>query len=82
MNKVFIECEALIEKYNLNKETIEKQLATMKVDEKAENFVVGYEADSHYTLLGKVLDNHEIVLTHIEKAIAFEKMDNSDLFQM
>lgn len=82
MNQVLIECNELIDEYKLNKETIETQLASMKMEDHAENFVVGYAADSKFILLGKVMEGNQVVLTHIEKAIAFEKMDNSDLFQM
>lgn len=82
MNKVLIECNELIDEYKLNKETIETQLASMKMEDHAENFVVGYVTDSQFTLLGEVRDGNQVVLTHIEKAIASEKMDNSDLFNL
>ena len=80
MNKVIIECNKLIDKYRLNKENISKQLESMNIEKGAKNFIIGYTDDPHYTLIGEIKDN-QVVLTNIEKAIAFEEMDNTDLYE-
>ena len=80
MNKVLIECDTLIDKYELNRDSIVKQLQSMKIDKEEEDFIIAYDDDFKYTLIGEINDN-QVVLTNIEKAIAFEKMDNTDLYE-
>jgi len=80
MNKVIIECYELIDKYGLKEENILKQLESIKIEKGAENFVIAYYNDSYYTLIGEIKGN-QVVLTNIEKAIAFRRMDNTDLFE-
>ncbi|MDK2919832.1 MAG: hypothetical protein PWQ37_2565 [Candidatus Petromonas sp.] len=80
MNKVIIESDKLIDEYELDRENILKQLESMNIEKGAKNFIIGYTDDPHYTLIGKIRGN-QVVLTNIEKAIAFRKMDNSDLFE-
>jgi hypothetical protein len=80
MNKVLIGCSELIDKYELNRDSILKQLQSMEVDKGTEEFVIVYNNNLHYTLIGEIMNN-QVVLTNIEKAIAFRKMDNSDLFE-
>lgn len=80
MNKVFIECEELIEVYKLNKEDIIKQLEAIKI-EKDRDFIITYENDFRFTLVGEMSKNNaRITLTNIIKADDFREMDNSDLF--
>ncbi len=67
MNKVLIECDELIDEYELNEEKILKQLQSMKIEKGAEDFVIVYNNDSHYTLIGEIKGN-QVVLTNIEKA--------------
>ncbi|TZE82084.1 hypothetical protein [Calorimonas adulescens] len=80
MNKVIIKCAELVDKYKLNRDCILKQLQSMKIDKGAENFVIAYYNDSHYTLIGEIKGN-QVILTNIIKAIAFKEMDNSDIFE-
>ena len=81
MNKVFIECEELIEAYKLNKEDIIKQLEAIKI-EKDQDFIIAYDKDFKFTLAGEMNKNSTlIVLTNIIKADDYREMDNSDLFQ-
>lgn len=80
MNKVLIECAELIDKYELNRDSIVKQLQSMKIDKGKENFIIAYDDNFKYTLIGEINDN-QVVLTNIKKAIAFEKMDNTDLYE-
>jgi hypothetical protein len=80
MNKVIIECDELIDEYELVRENILKQLESMNIEKGAKNFVIAYYNDTHYTLIGEIKGN-QIFLTNIEKAIAFRKMDNTDLFE-
>ena len=80
MNKVLIECGALIDKYRLNKENILKLLESMNIEKGAKNFIIGYTDDPCYTLIGE-FNGNQVVLTNIEKAIAFEEMDNTDLYE-
>lgn len=81
MNKVIIECTELVDKYELRKEDIIKQLETIKI-EKDQDFVIAYDKDFRFTLVGEMSkNNNSIVLTNIIKADDFRKMDNSDLFQ-
>jgi len=81
MNKVFIECEELIEVYKLNKEDIIKQLEAIKI-EKDRDFIITYENDFRFTLVGEMSKNNTLVtLTNIIKASEYEEMDNSDLFE-
>lgn len=81
MNKVTIECTELVDKYELRKEDIIKQLETIKI-EKDQDFVIAYDKDFRFTLAGKMNKNNTlIILTNIIKADDYRKMDNSDLFQ-
>ena len=81
MNKVLIECDTLIDEYELSRENIIKQLETIKI-EKDQNFVIAYDKDFRFTLVGEMSkNNNSIVLTNIIKADDFREMDNSDLFQ-
>jgi hypothetical protein len=80
MNKVLIECDTLIDKYELNRDNILKQLQSMEIDKKEENFIIAYNDDFKYTLIGEI-KNNQVILTNIKKAIAFEKMDNTDLYE-
>jgi len=81
MNKVIIECTELVDKYELRKEDIIKQLETIKI-EKDQDFVIAYDKDFRFTLVGQMSkNNNSIILTNIIKADDFREMDNSDLFQ-
>ncbi len=80
MNKVLIERGALIDKYRLNKENILKLLESMNIEKGAKNFIIAYTDDPCYTLIGEINGN-QVVLTNIEKSIAFEEMDNTDLYE-
>lgn len=80
MNKVLIECGALIDKYELNRDSIMEQLQSIEVDKGTEGFITAYNDDFRYTLVGEIKEN-QVVLTNIEKAIAFRRMDNTDLFE-
>lgn len=81
MNKVLIECDTLIDEYELSRENIIKQLETIKI-EKDQDFVIAYDKDFRFTLVGEMSkNNNSIVLTNIIKADDFREMDNSDLFE-
>ena len=81
MNKVTIECTELVDKYELRKEDIIKQLETIKI-EKDQDFVIAYDKDFRFTLVGEMSkNNNSIILTNIIKADDYREMDNSDLFQ-
>lgn len=81
MNKVIIECTELVDKYELRKEDIIKQLETIKI-EKDQDFVIAYDKDFRFTLVGEMSkNNNSVILTNIIKADDFMEMDNSDLFQ-
>lgn len=81
MNKVIIECTELVDKYELRKEDIIKQLETIKI-EKDQDFVIAYDKDFRFALVGEMSkNNNSIILTNIIKADDFREMDNSDLFQ-
>ena len=81
MNKVTIECTELVDKYELRKEDIIKQLETIKI-EKDQDFVIAYDKDFRFTLVGQMSkNNNSIILTNIIKADDFREMDNSELFQ-
>jgi len=80
MNKVIIECDTLIDKYKLNKDSILKQLQSMKIDKGTESFITAYNDDFRYTLIGEIKKN-QVFLTNIIKAIAFKEMDNTDLYE-
>ena len=81
MNKVIIECAELVDKYELiNRDSILKQLQSMEIDKGIEDFIIAYNDDFRYTLIGEI-KSKQVVLTNIEKAIAFEKMDNTDLYE-
>jgi len=47
MNKVFIECDELIDEYKLNKEDIIKQLEVIKI-EKDRDFIIAYDKDFRF----------------------------------
>ena len=81
MNKVIIECTELVDKYELRKEDIIKQLETIKI-EKDQDFVIAYDKDFRFTLVGQMSkNNNSIILTNIIKADDFREMDNSDLYE-
>jgi len=81
MNKVIIECTELVDKYELRKEDIIKQLETIEI-EKDQDFVIAYDKDFRFTLVGEMSkNNNSIILTNIIKADDYREMDNSDLFQ-
>jgi len=81
MNKVIIECTELVDKYELRKEDIIKQLETIEI-KKDQDFVIAYDKDFRFTLIGEMCENNSlVVLTNIIKADDFREMDNSDLFQ-
>jgi hypothetical protein len=81
MNKVLIECDTLIDKYELSKEDIIKQLETVEI-KKDQDFIIAYDKDFRFTLVGEMSkNNNSIILTNIIKADDFREMDNSDLFQ-
>lgn len=80
MNKVLIECDTLIDKYELNRDSIMEQLQSIKVDKGTEDFITVYNDDFQYTLVGEIKGN-QVVLTNIIKAIAFKEMDNTDLYE-
>lgn len=80
MSKVIIKCAELVDKYELNRDSILKQLQSMEIDKEIEDFIIAYNDDFRYTLIGEI-KSKQVVLTNIEKAIAFEKMDNTDLYE-
>ena len=80
MNKVIIECAELVDKYKLNRDCILKLLQSTKIDKGTGDFITTYNDDFRYTLVGEIKEN-QVVLTNIEKAIAFRRMDNTDLFE-
>jgi hypothetical protein len=47
MNKVIIECDELIDGYELNKDSILKQLQFMKIDKGTESFITLMIFDIH-----------------------------------
>ena len=50
--------------------------------EKDQDFVIAYDKDFRFTLVGQMSkNNNSIILTNIIKADDFREMDNSDLFQ-
>jgi len=81
MNKVIIECTELVDKYELRKEDIIKQLETIKI-EKDQDFVIAYDKDFRFTLVSEMSkNNNSIILTNIIKADDYREMDNSDLYE-
>ena len=80
MNKVLIECGALIDKYELNRDSIMEQLQSIKVDKGTEGFITAYNDDFRYTLVGEIKGN-KVFLTNIIKAAAYKEMDNTDLYE-
>jgi len=81
MNKVIIECTELVDKYELRKEDIIKQLETIEI-EKDQDFVIAYDKDFGFTLVGEMSkNNNSIILTNIIKADDYREMDNSDLYE-
>ena len=80
MNMVIIKCDELVVKYKLNRDCILKQLQSMKMDKGTEDFIITYNDDFRYTLVGEIKGN-QVVLTNIIKAIAFKEMDNTDLYE-
>ena len=82
MSKVILECESLIYKYKLDKEAIIEQLKKIKI-ERDKDFITAYNKDFRYVLIGEInLKDNSIVLINIEKAIAYEEVDNSDILGM
>jgi len=51
----------------------------MKMDKGTEDFIITYNDDFRYTLVGEIKGT--VVLTNIIKAIAFKEMDNTDLYE-
>lgn len=51
MNKVIIECAELVDKYELNRDSILKQLQSMEIDKGIEDFIIAYNDDFRYTPL-------------------------------
>ncbi|MDR7855003.1 hypothetical protein [Tissierella sp.] len=80
MIRVIFQCTNLVDEYNLNKQVIIQQLQNIQLNE-PQNFVITYSQDFRFTLIGK-MENKEVTLQSIEKAIDYEKMDNSDLFNL
>ncbi|MBC8586743.1 hypothetical protein H8707_00595 [Tissierellaceae bacterium BX21] len=80
LSKVIIECNSLIEKYKLDKEVILKQLEVINIKEN-KDFILTYSKDFKFTLVGEIKDN-SIILTNIIKAIAYKKVDNSDILNI
>jgi len=81
MNKVLIECDTLIDEYELSRENIIKQLETIKI-EKDQDFVIAYDKDFRFALVGEMSkNNNSIILTNIIKADDYREMDNSDLYE-
>lgn len=80
MNKVIIECDELIDEYELSKDSILKQLQSIKMDKGTNSFIIAYNEDFRYTLTGEIKGN-QVVLTNIIKAAAYKEMDNTDLYE-
>ena len=81
MKKVLIECEALIDKYELNKEVIIKQLQAAKLEEGID-FVIAYQDSPWYDLVGDFNSKTGVVrLTNIIKAEKVVKSDNRALLE-
>jgi hypothetical protein len=81
MNKVLIKCDTLIDKYELSREDIIKQLETVEI-KKDQDFIIAYDKNFRFTLVGEMnINNNSIILTNVIKAIDFRKIDNSDLFE-
>lgn len=79
MNKATIECTNLIGKYKLCKEDIIKQLEMVGI-KREQDVVIACDKDFRFTLIGETKDK-QVILTNIEKTIAFRKMDNLGLFK-
>ncbi len=80
MSKVIIECDELIDRYELSKDSILKQLQSIKMDKGTNNFITAYNDDFRYTLIGEIKGN-QVVLTNIIKVAAYKEMDNTDLYE-
>jgi hypothetical protein len=80
MNKVIIECDELIDEYELSKDSILKQLQSIKMDKGTNSFIIAYNEDFRYTLIGEIKGN-KVFLTNIIKAAAYKEMDNTDLYE-
>ena len=80
MNKVIIECDELVDGYELSKDSILKQLQSIKMDKGKNSFITAYNDDFRYTLIGEIKGN-QVILTNIIKAVAFKEMDNTDLYE-
>jgi len=80
MSKVIIECDELIDRYELSKDSILKQLQSIKMDKGTINFITAYNDDFRYTLIGEIKGN-QVVLTNIIKVAAYKEMDNTDLYE-
>lgn len=61
MNKVLIECDTLIDEYELSRENIIKQLETIKI-EKDQDFVIAYDKDFRFTLVGEMSKNNNSIV--------------------
>lgn len=80
MNKVIIECDELVNRNELSKDSILKQLQSIKMDKGKNSFITAYDDDFRYTLIGEIKES-QIILTNIIKASAYKEMDNSDLYE-
>lgn len=78
--KVVIKCNDLVNEYQINKNAIIKQLQTLKPVE-SQYFALASKQDFRFTLMGK-MQNNKIILEHIEKAIDYIKVDNSDILSL
>lgn len=78
--KIDIQCNDLVNEYQINKNAIIKQLQTLKPVE-SQYFVLASKQDFRFTLMGK-MQNNKIILEHIEKAIDYIKVDNSDILSL
>ena len=52
MNKVIIECDELVAVYKLSKDSILKQLQSIKTVKGKNSFITAYNDDLRYTLIG------------------------------
>ena len=80
MNKVIIECDELVAVYKLSKDSILKQLQSIKTVKGKNSFITAYNDDLRYTLIGEIKGN-QVVLTNIIKVAAYKEMDNTDLYE-
>jgi len=72
MNMVIIKCDELVVKYKLNRDCILKQLQSMKMDKGTEDFIITYNDDFRYTLVGEIKGTRWF-LTNIIKQLLLKK---------